>query len=106
MDFLKLKPEETFGSMTFVGRPVKGGEYTQGTGQSRKHVGNYCRLLSARQSETIEVIFPPRVNLSEYQYGDIVSIDDVRAEPLSEGTENGAIVGWRLFAQTIKKGNA
>ncbi|MFB8450020.1 DUF961 family protein [Enterococcus thailandicus] len=106
MDFLKLKSGETFGNLSFVGRPVKGGEYTQGSGQARKHVGNYCRLLSARQSETIEVIFPTRVNLSEFQYGDTVSIEDVRAEPLSEGTENGAIVGWRLFAQNLKKGNA
>lgn len=105
MDFLKIKPKETFGTLSFVGKPIKGAEYMQGSGQSRKHVGNYCRLLSSRQSETIEFVFPSRVNLSEFKYGDVVSIADVRAEPMSEGTENGAIVGWRLFAQTIKKGN-
>lgn len=105
MEFLKIKPKETFGTLTFVGKPTKGAEYMQGSGQTRKHAGNYARLLSSLQRETIEIIISPRVNLNEFKYGDVVSITDVRAEPMSEGTENGAIVGWRLFAQTIKKGN-
>lgn len=105
MEFLKIKPKETFGILSFVGKPIKGAEYTQGSGQNRKHVGNYCRLLSSRQSETIEIILPPRVNLSEFNFGDVVSIEDVKVEPMSESTGNGAITGWRLFAQSMKKGN-
>ncbi|MEI1233488.1 hypothetical protein IGJ83_003471 [Enterococcus pernyi] len=104
MEFLKIKPQETFGTLSFIGKPIKGAEYTQGSGQARKHVGNYCRLLSSKQSEAVEVIFPTRVNLSDFAYGDVVSIEDVRVEPISESTGSGAITGWRIFAQSIKKG--
>lgn len=104
MEFLKLKPKETFGTLSFVGKPIKNDQYMQGSGQSRKHVGNYCRLLSSRQSETIEVIIPARVNLNEFEFGDVVTLEDVKAEPMSESTGTGAITGWRLFAQNIKKG--
>ncbi|HIB1875505.1 TPA: DUF961 domain-containing protein [Enterococcus faecium] len=106
MDFLKIKPQETFGTLSFVGKPIKGAEYTQGSGQDRKHVGNYVRLLSSRQAETLEFIVDPRINLSEFKFGDVVTIEDVKAEPMVEATRNGAIKGWRLFAQSIKKGNA
>ncbi|MFR3685928.1 MAG: DUF961 family protein [Enterococcus sp.] len=104
MEFLKIKAKETFGTVSFVGTPMRGAEYNQGTGSTRKRVGTYCRFLSSKQSETIEVIIPTRVNLSEFKYGDIVELGDVRAEPMSEGTENGAISGWRLFAQKVNKG--
>lgn len=106
MDFLKIKPKETFGTLSFVGKPIKGSEYMQGSGRDRRHIGNYCRLLSSRQSETIEIILPTRVNLSEFNFGDVVAIEDVKVEPMSESTNNGAIVGWRIFAQNMKKGNA
>ncbi|PEH49620.1 DUF961 family protein [Enterococcus faecium] len=105
MEFLKVRPKETFGTLSFVGKPIKGAEFTQGSGQNRKHVGNYCRLLSSRQSETIEIIFPTRVNLNDFNFGDVVSIEDVKVEPMSESTGSGAITGWRLFAQSMKKGN-
>lgn len=101
MDFLRIKSKETFGTLSFVGKPIHGAEYNQGTGNNRKQVGTYYRLLSSKQSETIEVIIPTRVNMSGYAYGDIIELEEVRAEPVSEGTENGSIVGWRLFAQKV-----
>lgn len=106
MEFLKIKPEETFGTTSFVGKPIKGAEYTQGSGNDRKHVGNYVRVLSSLQTETLEIIVNPRVNLSEFIFGEVVTLEDVKAEPMVEATRNGAIKGWRLFAQNIKKGNA
>ena len=104
MEFLRIKSKETFGTVSFVGVPMRGAEYNQGSGNTRKRVGTYCRFLSSRQSETIEVIIPTRVNLSEFNYGDNVYLEDVRAEPMSEGTDNGSISGWRLFAQKVTKG--
>lgn len=102
MEFCKVSPEKTFGTLSFVAKKEDYTEFNQTTRQS-KRAGVYVALLSAKQKETIEVIVPPRLNLTDFDYGEVVTLKDVRCVPMSESAGDGAHKGWQIFAKELNK---
>lgn len=105
MEFCKVNPASTFGTLSYVGRKEDVTEYDQ-TARRNKVVGVTVALLSSKQRETLEVVIPPRLNLSTFSYGEVVHLDDVRCVPLSEAAGDGAVKGWQIFATKMDKGVA
>ncbi|MHC5250488.1 DUF961 family protein [Enterococcus sp. LJL90] len=105
MEFCKVNPALTFGTLSYVGKKEEVTEFDQ-TARRNKVVGVAVALLSSKQRETLEIVIPPRLNLSTFKYGEVVHVEDVRCVPVSEAAGDGAVKGWSIFATKLEKGAA